>query len=79
MLRTIQDPQAVADWLRERGVRALHCDSRRVGMGDGFVAWPGAATDGRRFVPGALQAGAVAAHTTMYRRTIATLRVRCAV
>jgi UDP-N-acetylmuramoyl-L-alanyl-D-glutamate--2,6-diaminopimelate ligase len=61
MLRTIQDPQAVADWLRERGVRALHCDSRRVGAGDGFVAWPGAATDGRRFVAGALQAGAAAA------------------
>jgi UDP-N-acetylmuramyl-tripeptide synthetase len=60
-MRTIPQPQAVADWLRERGVRALHCDSRRVGAGDGFVAWPGAATDGRRFVASALDAGAAAA------------------
>ena len=60
-MHTIPQPQRVADWLRERGVGALHCDSRRVGAGDGFVAWPGAATDGRRFVAGALDAGAVAA------------------
>ena len=26
--------------------------------GDGFIAWPGAATDGRRFVASALKAGA---------------------
>ena len=26
----------------------LHCDSRKVGAGDGFIAWPGAATDGRK-------------------------------
>lgn len=60
-MQVIQTPQAVADWLRERAVGELHCDSRRVRAGDGFVAWPGAATDGRRFVASALDAGAVAA------------------
>ncbi|MDP2416627.1 MAG: UDP-N-acetylmuramoyl-L-alanyl-D-glutamate--2,6-diaminopimelate ligase [Hydrogenophaga sp.] len=53
-------PQAVADWLRSRVQGDLQCDSRRVQPGDGFVAWPGAATDGRRFVATALQAGAAA-------------------
>jgi hypothetical protein len=49
----------VADWLRERGVRggALHCDSRVCSLGDAFVAWPGQATDGRRYVPQALAGG----------------------
>jgi UDP-N-acetylmuramoyl-L-alanyl-D-glutamate--2,6-diaminopimelate ligase len=54
-------PEAVADWLRARVSTTLRCDSRRVGAGDGFVAWPGAATDGRRYVAGALEAGATAA------------------
>ena len=31
-----------------------------VGAGDGFVAWPGAATDGRRHVAAALAQGAAA-------------------
>ena len=35
---------------------ALHADSRQVGAGDGFIAWPGAATDGRAHV--ARRAGA---------------------
>ncbi len=60
-MQVIAKPQAVADWLRERSVRELQCDSRRLHAGDGFVAWPGAATDGRRYVAGALDAGAVAA------------------
>jgi UDP-N-acetylmuramyl-tripeptide synthetase len=59
-MRTLRTPQEAADWLRARGVGELHCDSRKVGAGDGFVAWPGAATDGRKFVPGALQQGAKA-------------------
>jgi UDP-N-acetylmuramoyl-L-alanyl-D-glutamate--2,6-diaminopimelate ligase len=54
------DPRQVADWLRERVTGTLQCDSRQVGPGDAFIAWPGAATDGRRFVAAALQAGAVA-------------------
>jgi murE/murF fusion protein len=33
----------------------LHSDSRKVSAGDAFIAWPGAAVDGRRFVEQALQ------------------------
>jgi UDP-N-acetylmuramyl-tripeptide synthetase len=48
-------------WLHEHvGIGALQTDSRRVKAGDAFIAWPGAATDGRQYVAGALQAGAVA-------------------
>ena len=52
-------PDALA-WLARRGVRALCTDSRLVGPGDAFIAWPGYAVDGRRFVPQALAAGASA-------------------
>ncbi|MBD3892648.1 UDP-N-acetylmuramoyl-L-alanyl-D-glutamate--2,6-diaminopimelate ligase [Hydrogenophaga sp.] len=58
---TLHQPQHVADWLRARGVIRLQSDSRHVQAGDGFVAWPGAASDARRFVAAALQAGASAA------------------
>lgn len=61
MVQTLVHPQAVATWLRASVTGSLVCDSRRVRTGDGFVAWPGAATDGRRFVNAALQAGAGAA------------------
>ena len=43
-----------------RGARALAADSRRVASGDAFIAWPGHASDGRRFVGAALAAGASA-------------------
>ncbi|TNF60508.1 MAG: UDP-N-acetylmuramoyl-L-alanyl-D-glutamate--2,6-diaminopimelate ligase [Burkholderiales bacterium] len=56
-LHTLDDMLA---WLRARGVRGLQVDSRRVGPGDVFIAWPGAATDGRRFVADAMTAGAAA-------------------
>ena len=56
-IATVQD---CAAWLRGRVTGVLHTDSRLVGPGDGFIAWPGAATDGRRFVPQALAQGAVA-------------------
>jgi UDP-N-acetylmuramoyl-L-alanyl-D-glutamate--2,6-diaminopimelate ligase len=58
-LATARDAAA---WLAARlGAGAtLRCDSRRLQPGDGFIAWPGAATDGRRFVTAALQAGAAA-------------------
>jgi UDP-N-acetylmuramoyl-L-alanyl-D-glutamate--2,6-diaminopimelate ligase len=57
-MRVLRSPQEAATWLASRQVGELYCDSRKVGAGDGFVAWPGAATDGRKFVPGALQQGA---------------------
>jgi len=50
----------VADWLRARVQGALQADSRQLRPGDGFVAWPGAATDGRHYVGAALAAGAAA-------------------
>jgi UDP-N-acetylmuramoyl-L-alanyl-D-glutamate--2,6-diaminopimelate ligase len=52
-------PEA-ADWLRTRVRGALRTDSRQVQPGDGFVAWPGAATDGRKYLAQALAQGATA-------------------
>jgi UDP-N-acetylmuramoyl-L-alanyl-D-glutamate--2,6-diaminopimelate ligase len=54
----LRSPAAAARWLREWTTGALRSDSREVRLGDAFVAWPGHATDGRRFVTGALGAGA---------------------
>ena len=56
-LTTIAD---AAHWLRTQVTGTLTADSRQVDAGDGFIAWPGAATDGRKFVAGALAAGASA-------------------
>ncbi len=59
-LTKLQSPEDAARWLRERVTGTLRQDSRHLQPGDGFIAWPGAATDGRRFVPQALAAGAAA-------------------
>lgn len=56
----LDTPQQAARWLRERVTGALHTDSRKIGLGDGFIAWPGAATDGRKHVPSAMAQGAAA-------------------
>jgi len=56
----LHTPQDAAQWLRSRVTGTLHCDSRRIAPGDGFIAWPGAATDGRTHVPSALLRGAAA-------------------
>ncbi len=60
MITHLHSALDVARWLQASGAHALHCDSRRVRPGDAFVAWPGAAQDGRRYVAAALDAGAVA-------------------
>lgn len=59
-MKVLSSPVDIAEWLRARVRGTLQCDSRQVQAGDGFVAWPGAATDGRRYVPAALAAGAAA-------------------
>lgn len=56
----LDTPALAAHWLRARVRGTLHTDSRRVGAGDGFIAWPGAAVDGRKYVSAALTQGAAA-------------------
>ncbi len=53
-------PLAAAQWLRTRVTGTLHADSRKIQPGDGFIAWPGAATDARAHVASALARGATA-------------------
>ncbi|MCK9258548.1 MAG: UDP-N-acetylmuramoyl-L-alanyl-D-glutamate--2,6-diaminopimelate ligase [Azoarcus sp.] len=54
--------QTILEQLRTQGVvpTGITADSRRVGAGDIFAAWPGYATDGRRFIDAATDAGAAA-------------------
>ncbi|MES2512401.1 MAG: UDP-N-acetylmuramoyl-L-alanyl-D-glutamate--2,6-diaminopimelate ligase [Pseudomonadota bacterium] len=56
----LQTPIEAANWLRSRVTGNLWTDSRKVGEGDGFIAWPGAATDARRYVRDVMTAGAQA-------------------
>ena len=59
-LQMLHSPDEAARWLHQRVQGDLFADSRRVGRGDGFIAWPGAAVDGRQFVGAALAQGAAA-------------------
>ena len=59
MDRVASSADALA-WLRARVTGTLVSDSRAVRPGDGFIAWPGAAADPRRYVADALQRGAAA-------------------
>ena len=59
-MQALHTPQNAGRWLRDRVTGTLTTDSRKVRPGDGFIAWPGAATDGRRFVDAAVSQGAAA-------------------
>ena len=59
-MQILHSPTQAADWLRQHVTGKLCTDSRAVGQGDGFIAWPGAATDGRAYVGAALSQGATA-------------------
>ena len=56
----LHTPSDAANWLRGRVTGTICTDSRQVRPGDGFIAWPGAATDARQHVAGALASGAKA-------------------
>ena len=58
MLTRLKSPEAAARWLSEWVAGTLRTDSRLVQPGDAFIAWPGYAVDGRRFVADALAKGA---------------------
>ncbi len=60
MSTQLHTPEQAAGWLHEHVTGSLRTDSRKLVKGDGFIAWPGAATDGRKFVGAALAAGAAA-------------------
>ena len=64
MARTFASIADASTWLADRvppgGAAVLRTDSRLVQPGDAFIAWPGYASDGRRFVAAALTAGAAA-------------------
>jgi UDP-N-acetylmuramyl-tripeptide synthetase len=56
----LQTPVQAAQWLHQNVTGELRTDSRRVQPGDGFIAWPGAATDGRQYMDRAFGQGASA-------------------
>lgn len=58
MLTRLRSPVEAAAWLHARVGASLQTDSRKVVPGDGFIAWPGAAIDGRQFVGDVLARGA---------------------
>lgn len=60
MPKLLHSPAELVAWLRAQGATDLVPDSRQVRPGTAFIAWPGAATDGRRYVRAALAQGALA-------------------
>ena len=69
MIARLHTPQEAANWLQARVSGSLTTDSRDVKAGDGFIAWPGAATDSRQYVDTALKAGASACLVEMVGAT----------
>jgi UDP-N-acetylmuramyl-tripeptide synthetase len=59
-MQMLHNAPEAARWLRARVTGELRTDSRLVGAGDAFIAWPGAATDGRQYLAQALAQGASA-------------------
>lgn len=59
-MQRLHNASQAVDWLRTKLHGELCMDSRQVRPGDGFIAWPGHATDARRHVRAALDAGASA-------------------
>lgn len=59
-MRLLRTPKEASQWLGAHVQGALTTNSQKINSGDGFIAWPGAATDGRKFVQAALDAGAKA-------------------
>ena len=59
-MRALQTPLEAAGWLRGLVRGTLRSDSRKLRRGDGFIAWPGAASDARTHVRAALAQGAAA-------------------
>ena len=59
-MERLDTPAQAADWLGAHVTGKLAVDSRQIVAGDGFIAWPGFATDGRGFVATAGIKGATA-------------------
>lgn len=49
---------SLIDYLKTHVKNNLSTDSRKIDVGDAFIAWPGAAVDGRQFIDQALAKGA---------------------
>jgi UDP-N-acetylmuramoyl-L-alanyl-D-glutamate--2,6-diaminopimelate ligase len=61
-MEQLKSVNAAMQWLRHKARLSAHLsvDSRKLNPGDVFIAWPGAAHDGRRFAASALDQGAAA-------------------
>jgi UDP-N-acetylmuramoyl-L-alanyl-D-glutamate--2,6-diaminopimelate ligase len=59
-MKELHSPEQAALWLRSQVTGTLKTDSRQVRSGDGFIAWPGAGSDARAYVPAAILQGASA-------------------
>lgn len=74
---SLTSAKSAVDWLRASGATSLATDSRRIQACDAFIAWPGAAVDGRAFIPAALKNGAVAALMEAQDASKALLDMAC--